>query len=80
MVNFFVCLEFSAKIKKRRTVCDVVIFIMVGRDGFEPSYPEGTDLQSVAFNHSATYPFGTTPAPPEVFISTLESDLRTLKK
>ncbi len=29
---------------------------MVGGDGFEPPYPEGTDLQSAAFNHSATRP------------------------
>ena len=24
--------------------------------GFEPAYPEGTDLQSVGFNHSPTQP------------------------
>jgi hypothetical protein len=31
---------------------------MVGRDGFEPPNREsGPDLQSGAFNHSATYPW-----------------------
>ena len=30
---------------------------LVGRDGFEPSKPEATDLQSVAFDHSATFPY-----------------------
>ncbi len=29
---------------------------MVEGEGFEPSYSERTDLQSVAFNHSATPP------------------------
>ena len=29
---------------------------MVVRAGFEPAYSERTDLQSVAFNHSATSP------------------------
>ena len=29
---------------------------MVERDGFEPSNPKGTDLQSVAFSHFATSP------------------------
>ena len=28
----------------------------MGEDGFEPPYPEGLDLQSNAFNHSATRP------------------------
>lgn len=33
---------------------------LVGRAGFEPAYSfRWTDLQSVAFNHSATYPRGT---------------------
>ena len=32
------------------------LFRMVGKDGFEPSKPEATDLQSVAFDHSATFP------------------------
>ena len=31
-------------------------FDMVGRDGFEPSYPRGADLQSAAFSHFATPP------------------------
>ena len=31
------------------------IFV-VERDGFEPSNPEGADLQSAAFNHFATSP------------------------
>lgn len=32
--------------------------ILVGRAGFEPAYSVSwTDLQSVAFNHSATYPY-----------------------
>ena len=31
-------------------------FILVEGEGFEPSYSERTDLQSVAFNHSATPP------------------------
>ena len=30
---------------------------MVGRDGFGPSKAKPTDLQSVAFDRSATYPF-----------------------
>jgi hypothetical protein len=29
---------------------------VVGKNGFEPLYSERTDLQSVAFNHSATSP------------------------
>ena len=29
---------------------------LVGEDGFEPPYPEGLDLQSNAFNRSATRP------------------------
>ncbi len=29
---------------------------LVGRDGFEPSKAKPTDLQSVAFDRSATYP------------------------
>ena len=29
---------------------------VVERDGFEPSNPTGTDLQSVAFSHFATSP------------------------
>ena len=33
-----------------------VIFHLVGRDGFEPSKAQPTDLQSVAFDRSATYP------------------------
>ena len=32
---------------------------VVERAGFEPAYSERTDLQSVAFNHSATSPQGT---------------------
>ena len=32
---------------------------MVGRGGFEPPYSMRTDLQSAAFNHSATYPYKT---------------------
>lgn len=31
-------------------------YILVEGEGFEPSYSERTDLQSVAFNHSATPP------------------------
>ena len=31
-------------------------FFVVGRDGFEPSKTESTDLQSVAFGRSATFP------------------------
>jgi hypothetical protein len=31
-------------------------FFLVERAGFEPAYSERTDLQSVAFNHSATSP------------------------
>lgn len=30
--------------------------MLVEGEGFEPSYSERTDLQSVAFNHSATPP------------------------
>lgn len=30
--------------------------MMVGRAGFEPAYSMRADLQSAAFNHSATYP------------------------
>lgn len=33
------------------------IFDLVGRDGFEPSKVEPTDLQSVAFGRSATCPY-----------------------
>ena len=29
---------------------------LVEEDGFEPPYPEGADLQSAAFNRSATPP------------------------
>ena len=32
------------------------IFKMVEEAGFEPTYSERTDLQSAAFNHSATPP------------------------
>jgi hypothetical protein len=32
------------------------LFNLVEGEGFEPSYSERTDLQSVAFNHSATPP------------------------
>ena len=32
------------------------LLLMVEGEGFEPSYSERTDLQSVAFNHSATPP------------------------
>ena len=31
---------------------------LVGRDGFGPSKTESTDLQSVAFDRSATFPSG----------------------
>ena len=31
-------------------------YFVVGRDGFEPSKSETTDLQSVAFGRSATFP------------------------
>ena len=30
---------------------------MVGRDGFEPSKSQTTDLQSAPFGHSGTFPF-----------------------
>ena len=30
---------------------------LVGRDGFEPSKTKSTDLQSVAFGRSATFPY-----------------------
>ena len=36
---------------------------MVERDGFEPSNPKGTDLQSVAFSHFATSPKKMVPKP-----------------
>ena len=36
---------------------------VVGRDGFEPSNPTGTDLQSVAFSHFATSPKKMVPKP-----------------
>ena len=32
------------------------VLMLVGRDGFEPSKAKPTDLQSVAFDRSATYP------------------------
>lgn len=35
------------------------IFKLVGRDGFGPSKAKPTDLQSVAFDRSATYPNAT---------------------
>ena len=39
------------------TVQPVTLFpYMVGEDGFEPPYSERTDLQSAAFNRSATRP------------------------
>ena len=34
------------------------LFVLVGRDGFEPSKSKTTDLQSVAFGRSATLPYG----------------------
>ena len=34
-----------------------ICFVLVGRDGFGPSKAKPTDLQSVAFDRSATYPF-----------------------
>ena len=34
----------------------ITLSFMVEGEGFEPSYSERTDLQSVAFNHSATPP------------------------
>ena len=33
-----------------------MVFLLVGGDGFEPSKSETTDLQSVAFDRSATLP------------------------
>ena len=36
---------------------------MVERDGFEPSKPKVTDLQSVAFSHFATSPKKMVPKP-----------------
>ena len=36
---------------------------VVERDGFEPSNPTGTDLQSVAFSHFATSPKKMVPKP-----------------
>ena len=39
------------------------ITLVVERDGFEPSNPTGTDLQSVAFSHFATSPKKMVPKP-----------------
>ena len=36
---------------------------VVERDGFEPSNPTGTDLQSAAFSHFATSPKKMVPKP-----------------
>ncbi len=36
-----------------------MFYKLVEGEGFEPSYSERTDLQSVAFNHSATPPHRT---------------------
>ena len=41
---------------QRQSALNLVTLILVEREGFEPSYSERTDLQSVAFNHSATSP------------------------
>ena len=44
----------STSFKNKKTPEGVVL--LVGRDGFEPSKTESTDLQSVAFGRSATFP------------------------
>ena len=45
----------SLKIKKHIT--DVMCFLMVEGDGFEPSKSLTTDLQSAPFGHSGTLPY-----------------------
>ena len=40
---------------KRLQLLQIKLLLVEG-EGFEPSYSERTDLQSVAFNHSATPP------------------------
>lgn len=48
-------------------------FCLVEGAGFEPAYSERTDLQSVAFNHSATPP--REPRIMEMFVLTVNSFL-----
>ena len=40
----------------KKTPLLAVLFILVERDGFEPSKLIATDLQSAPFGHSGTYP------------------------
>ena len=42
--------------RKGAPSCKAVERKRVGRGGFEPPNPEGADLQSAAFDHSATCP------------------------
>jgi hypothetical protein len=42
---------------KTRRVANYTIGQFVGRDGFEPPYLIGTDLQSAGFNHSPTFQY-----------------------
>ena len=42
---------------KTRRVANYTIGQFVGRDGFEPPYPMGADLQSAGFNHSPTFQY-----------------------
>ena len=49
-------LSYSRNAAHQPTSLNLPSIYMVEGEGFEPSYSERTDLQSVAFNHSATPP------------------------
>jgi hypothetical protein len=49
-------LSLAAKPTSPTTLLLLHLLFLVEGEGFEPSYSERTDLQSVAFNHSATPP------------------------
>ena len=42
--------------KPQKTIMSLMVFLLVGEDGFEPSKAELTDLQSAPFGHLGTPP------------------------
>ena len=44
------------KYQNKEDILSDILFILVGRDGFEPSKAVPADLQSAPFGHSGTYP------------------------
>ena len=54
--NYRLKIRQNSILNKKHHFLGGVSFFLVGRDGFEPSKTKSTDLQSVAFGRSATYP------------------------